>query len=170
MKTFYFLFVVIFLVSCNRFEEKFYSKITQGERNSIKLKSPVDFDLTSITEFDWDSVIIIHGNESVPVLAEQIEVDLKRETTDLPTYTDRFYFLQKDKNIIVREIESMIHHNPDVNIELCLIDSANYRPWLARDECKFKLMSNSKKVGQGGIFLFPPCKTWVTEKSLRIFD
>ena len=131
----------------------------------------VIFDLASITDFYWDSVLIVRGNESVPIDAKQIEADLKRKTTDLPTFTDRFYFLQKDKNIIVKEVESMIHsHDPDVNIEFCLIDSVNYRPWLSRAECKFKLRSNSKRVGHGGIFLFPPCKTWVNEDSLKVFD
>ncbi|PSR56888.1 hypothetical protein AHMF7605_27015 [Adhaeribacter arboris] len=170
LKTFTFLFLLTLTASCNSFENKFYKKIQEGEINSIKSKKSVMFDLSSLTDFDWDSVLIIHGNESVPVNAEQIEVDLKRTTTDLPTLTDRFYFLQKDKKVIVKEIESMIFHDPDVNIEFCLIDTTNYRPWLSRDECKFRLMSNSKRVSHGGIFLFPPCRTWVTEKSLKVFE
>ena len=170
MTKFYSAIFILLLIGCNSFEKRFYSEIEQGEKNSILQKKLVIFDLSSITDFEWDSVYIVHGNESVPVFAEEIEVELKRKTTDLPTYKDRFYFLQQDKNVIVKEIEGMIYHDPDVNIQFCLIDSSNSRPWLSRDESKFRLLSNSKRVGHGTIFLFSRCKTWVTDSSLKVHD
>ena len=170
MMKYYPLLLILIVTSCNRFEKKFYKGIADGEKQSIQQKKPVVFDLSSITDFDWDSVLIVHGNESVPVFAEEIEAELKRKTTDLPTYKDRFYFLQTDKKIIEKEIASMTYHDPSVNIESCLIDTLNSRSWLSRNECKFKLMSNSKRVGHGGIFLFPPCRTWVTDSSLKVSD
>ncbi len=163
-------FSLIFLSSCNSFEKDFYNAIDKGQIKVIKNNSADTFDLTSITNFQWDSVLIINGNESVPVTAEEIEPVLKRHTTDLPTFKDRFYFLQHDKTIITKEIESGIYsHKPAYDIEQCLIDSTHHRSWLARQECKFKLMYNSRTLGDGTVFLFPPCKTTVIPDSLKIF-
>jgi hypothetical protein len=165
------LLIAVFEFSCNRFESKFYNAIDEGENQAIKTHNHTTFDLSSITDFEWDSVLVVKGNESVPVTAEEIERALHRSTTDLPTFKDRFYFLQHDKKIIVEEIESAIESDkPDYDLELCLIDSIRYRSWLSRQECKFKLMSNSFTKGHGTVFLFPPCKTFVIPDSLKIVN
>ena len=165
------LFSLTVLSSCDSFEKDFYNAIDQGQIRTIKKGSADTFDLAAITPFQWDSVLVITGNESVPVFSEEIETELHRETTDLPTFKDRFYFLQHDNTIITKEIASGIHsHKPAYDIELCLTDSTEPRSWLARQECKFKLMSNSKTIGDGTVFLFPPCKTTVIPDSLKIFD
>ena len=164
------LFTLAALSGCDSFEKKFYSAIDEGEIKVIKNKRDNVFDLSKITNFEWDSVLIIRGNESVPVTAEEIEVDLKRTTSNLPTDVDRFYFLQHDKSIIIKEIGRRDQLNKSAyNIELCLIDSTQHRSWLAKRECIFKLMSNARKVGIGTIFLFPPCNTTVVPDSLKIF-
>ena len=159
------------LSSCDSFENDFYNRIDQGQIKVIKNNAADTFDLSVITPFDWDSVLIVNGNESVPITAEEIEPELKRQTTDLPTFKDRFYFLQHDKTIIIKEIESGIYsHKPAYDIELCLIDATRHRSWLSRQECKFKLLSNSKTNGEGTVFLFPPCNTTVIPDSLKIFE
>jgi hypothetical protein len=141
-------FALAVLSSCNSFESKFYKAIDDGEDRAIKTRNHTTFDLSSITDFQWDSLLVVKGNESVPVTAEEIERDLNRATTDLPTFEDRFYFLQHDKSIIVKEIESSIESDkPDYDIELCMIDSTQRRKWLSRRECKFKLMTNSFTKG-----------------------
>jgi hypothetical protein len=163
------LLLAVFQFSCNSFESKFYNAIDKGENQAIKTHNQTTFDLSSITDFEWDSVLVVKGNESVPVAAEEIEQDLHRSTIDLPTFIDRFYFLQHDKKIIVKEIESSIESDkPDYDIELCLTDSSRYRSWLSRQECKFKLMSNSFTKGHGTVILFPPCKTFVIPDSLKM--
>lgn len=166
------LLIAIFQFSCNSFEKKFYNAIDDGENRAIKTRNHTTFDLATITDFKWDSVLVIKGNESVPVTAGEIENDLYRPTTDLPTLKDRFYFLQHDKTIIVKEIESssLEADKPDYDIELCLIDSTHHRSWLSAQECKFKLMSNSFTKGHGTVFLFPPCKTTVIPDSLKMVN
>ncbi|WDF76564.1 hypothetical protein PQ469_22000 [Mucilaginibacter sp. KACC 22773] len=163
------LFILV-LSGCDSFEKKFYNAIDEGQVNAIKNKNDNRFDLGAITNFTWDSVLVIRGNESVPVFSEQIENDLKRPTTDLPVDKDRFYFLQHDKSIIIKELDSRVQQGkPAYDIELCLIDSTQHRSWLSRSECKFRLMSNSGTIGDGTVFLFPPCNTTVVPDSLKIF-
>lgn len=158
------------LTSCDTFERDFYNAIDEGQIRTIKNLNNEKFDLATITNFNWDSVLVIIGNESVPVTAEEIEISLHRRTTDLPTNKDRFYFLQHDKSIIVKEIDTRaFSNNAMYDIELCVTDSVNHRSWLARRECNFKLKSNSRTPGSGTVFLFPPCKTTVIPDSLKIF-
>jgi hypothetical protein len=159
------LIIITTLSGCDNFEKSFYKAIDDGEVKVLKNKNDNIFDLSKITDFKWDSVLVVRGNESVPVTAEQIEFDLKRVTTD----RDRFYFLQNDKTIIVKEISTRNRGKSAYDIELCLIDSINHRPWLSRQEAIFRLMTNSRKIGDGTIFLFPPCHTTVIPDSLKIF-
>ncbi|WP_342644855.1 hypothetical protein [Mucilaginibacter sp. CSA2-8R] len=168
----YSITIALFISSqfgCNNFEKKFYRAIEDGENRAIKTRNPTTFDLTSVTDFQWDSVLLIKGNESVPIFSEDIETSLHRKTTDLPVLRDRFYFLQHNKSLIVKEIKSSFNSNyPDYDLESCMIDSTHYREWLSRRECKFKLMTNSFTKGRGTIFLFPPCKTFIIPDSLFV--
>jgi hypothetical protein len=80
------------------------------------------------------------------------------KTTDLPINRDRFYFLTPDKKIIEKEIKSGItKHRPAFDFVYCLTDSNNERYWLSKSECKFILTSNSRKAGQGTVFMYPAC-------------
>jgi hypothetical protein len=180
------------LTGCNKFENRFYEKIDQGQANAIKNGSDT-IDLATVTDFDWDSVMLIRGNESVPYFKEQIEeiinnrkseihwedrrfkdIDdpkLVYKTTDLPTNRDRFYFLTPDKRIVEKEIRSGIYkHRPAFELIDCLIDSTNERYWLSKKECKFILKSNSQTVGQGTVFLYPACKTSFSQDSILLHD
>jgi hypothetical protein len=112
------------LTSCDNFESDFYNAIDEGQIRAIKNYNNDKFDLSTVTNFKWDSVLVIRGNESVPVNAEQIELSLHGPTTDLPTDKDRFYFLQHDKSIIVKEIDTRAFSNKaEYIIEFCLKDS-----------------------------------------------
>jgi hypothetical protein len=180
------------LSSCDRFEKRFYAKIDQGQINAIKNGADT-FDLSTITDFKWDSVLLYRGNESVPEYKEiiedlinnrknstnweerrfknKIDTSIKWKTTDLPTYKDRFYFLTSDKKIIEKEIESGIcSHKPAFDLTLCQFDSIHERLWMSRQECKFILKSNSRKIGDGTVFLYPKCNTKFHPDSLRFFE
>jgi len=183
--------VLTILTGCDNFEKRFYEKLEQGQINAIK--NGLDtFDLASVTDFDWDSVILIRGNESVPYFKEEIEEILNNrtseihwedrrfkeiddpkliyKTTDLPTNRDRFYFLTPDKKMVEKEIKSGIHkHRPAFDFNYCLTDSINIRYWLSKQECKFILKSNSVNAGQGTVFLYPACKTIFSPDSVK-FD
>ena len=160
------LTALTFLASCDNFERRFYEKIVQGQLNAIQNGADT-FDLATITDFEWDSVILIRGNESVPYFKEEIEAFLQQQkndvhwvykTTDLPTNRDRFYFLTPDKKIIEKEIKSGISmHRPAFDFIYCSTDSNNERYWLSKSECQFILTSNSRKAGQGTIFMYPAC-------------
>lgn len=179
---------MIIINGCDRFENRFYTKIDQGQINAIKNGSDT-FDLSIITEFEWDSVLLIRGNESVPYLKEEIEEILNNRsktvhlgdnhflnpssinntytTTDLQTNRDRFYFLTLDKKIIEKEINSGIHkHKPAFDIISCFADSIQERYWLSKNECKFILKSNSLTAKQGTVFLYPDCKTKYTPDNI----
>lgn len=155
-----------FLASCDNFERRFYEKIDQGQLNAIQNGSDT-FDLATITDFEWDSVILIRGNESVPYFKEEIEAFLHHQknevhwvykTTDLPINRDRFYFLTPDKKIIEKEIKSgLTKHRPAFDLVYCSTGSNNESYWLSKSECKFILTSNSRKAGQGTVFMKPAC-------------
>jgi len=192
MKLLIYLFSIIIsstiLTGCDNFERKFYNRIDEGQINAIQNGSDT-FDLATITEFEWDSVILIRGNESVPYFKEEIEEVINNrtsevhweerrfkeiddpkliyKTTDLPTNHDRFYFLTPDKKMIEKEIKSGIYiHRPAFDLTYCLVDSTNERYWLSKKECKFILKSNSRTAGQGTVFLYPACKTSFSPDSI----
>lgn len=178
------------LTRCDNFEKKFYDKIDSGQIKAAKLGSDT-LDLSTITDFEWDSMILVRGNESVPVFKEEIEeilnnrssdihwedrrfsnkVDPKLRfiTFDLPTYKDRFYFLTHDKKLIEKEIKSGIYsHIPNFDMKYCLIDSVKERYWLSKKECKFILKTNGT-MGNGMVFLYPQCKTRFSPDSIKIW-
>lgn len=180
------------LTGCDNFERRFYEKLDQGQINAIQNGSDT-FDLATITNFEWDSVILIRGNESVPHRKEDIEEIINKrtsgvrgeyrtfnevndpqltyKTTDLSTNRDRFYFLTPDKKMIEKEIKSGIHkHRPAFDFNYCLTDSINMRYWLSRSECKFILKSNSRSAGQGTVFFYPACQTIFSADSVKFHD
>jgi len=182
------LFFLLYLASCDNFEKKFYDRIDQGQINAIKNGADT-FDFASITDFEWDSVLLVRGNESVPEHKEFIEESLNnkkskidweerayggkidprltRKTKDLQINRDRFYFLTPEKKIIEKEIKSGINsHNPAFDLELCLLDSINKREWLSRKECKFILKSNVQTIGEGTVILYSRCRTEFSPDSL----
>jgi hypothetical protein len=158
-KQFFFALIAFGLSSCDRFESRFYERIDECQINAIA-HSTDTLILSELTDFDWDSVLFVPGNESVPVLAKEIEPILGRQTADLPTFTDRFYFLTADKSIIIMEISSTIHnHNPAVEFEHCNEDKHHYRKWLSRQESMFIAKTNVLIPGSGTLFLYPICLT-----------
>jgi len=113
MKRITHILILIALTGCDSFEKQFYNSIYQGQINAIE--HGVDtFYLSTITNFEWDSVILIRGNESVTILREEIEDMINNHkseihwegrrfkdkkcpkhifrTSDLPTNKSRFYF------------------------------------------------------------------------------
>jgi len=162
------LLFLILLSRCNRFEKKFYSSIHQAQIADIGSDTSVQFDLSSITNFEWDSVLYVQGNESVPIHSLEIENILRRKTTDLRIFRDRFYFLQSDNNIIMKEIKSgMFSNRLAFHIDLCLADSIQQRFWLSKDESIFTVKSNTSKIGEGTVFLFPKCKTRLNPTKIK---
>ena len=158
------------LSSCDNFESKFYEHIDKGQINAIKNGSDT-FDLSTSTDFVWDSVVLIRGNESVPVFKEEIERVLNNKTRntfkaeDLSINIDRFYFLTPKKELIVKEISH--NHKPEFDLESCMIDSTKERFWLSKKECRFTLKTNVQKVGDGTVFMFPNCETKFAPKYIK---
>ena len=119
--TFSGLIILFTLLSCDNFEKDFYSKIDNGQKLSIEKNSSITFDLSSVTPFEWSKVLIVLGNENVPVLAKEIEVQLNRKTTDLDINMDRYYFFTSNNNLIIKEIESgIMAHYPAIEFEECI--------------------------------------------------
>jgi hypothetical protein len=192
LKNIIYISILIILTGCDNFEKHFYEKVDQGQINAIKNGSDT-FNLATVTDFEWDSVILICGNESVPFFKEQIEEVLNNrtsevhwedrrfkefddpkliyKTSDLPINRDRFYFLTPDKKIVEKEIKSGIYkHRPAFDLNYCLVDSTNERYWLSKNECKFILQSNSQIPGQGTVFFYPACKTKFLPGNVTFFD
>lgn len=169
VKNYISLFVLaLILISCDQFENKFYSKIEQAQKESIENNSPVKLKLEDITDFEWVKIMHVTGNESVPVFSFEIEPSLGRKTTDLDTYKNRFYFLNSKNELIVKDIDYM--HSPTYEIESCIKDSTNqYYQWLTKEECEFILIPNTKVAGTGTVFLFPKCTTEFNRKDFGIF-
>lgn len=162
-----FVFALI-LISCDQFENKFYSKIEQAQKESIENNRPVKLKLGDILEFEWVKMMHVRGNESVPVFSFEIEPSLGRKTTDLDTYKNRFYFLNSKNELIVKDIDYM--RSPSYEIESCIEDSTNqYYQWLTKEQCEFMVIPNTKEPGTGTVFLFPKCNTVFNRKDFGIF-
>lgn len=136
-----------------QFENKFYDKLEDGIKQYKLTRQPVKFNLTDITDFEWDRMILIRGNESVPVLAEEIEKFIGQKTTDLGLNKDRFYFF--NHNMLTKEIEiSHDYNNQAFSIEACS-EQSNF---LTVQESNFKLIPNTLTVKTGTVYLYPTCK------------
>ena len=158
------------LIGCDDFEEKFYAKIDTSQKLAIENNEPVIFNLNEVTDFEWNKMLHVSGNESVPVHNFEIEPTLGHKTTDLEVYKDRFYFLTPENELIVKEID--YQHSPAYEIEFCIRDTNNkteYYQWLSKDECKFTLIPNTKVVRTGTVFLFPKCETKFDKNNFGIF-
>jgi hypothetical protein len=166
-----YFFVVIFCFaifsSCDNFEKRLFSQLEVKRINAIKNGSDT-FDLTTITDFKWDSVMFITGDESVPEYKEFIEERLngfiskihwedrkykkvidpamRLRTKDLPVGKDRFYFLTPDKRLIERDISSEYHNQ----LSFILKDKNTNKfidvGWMSVDDCKFVLKNVGKEL------------------------
>lgn len=148
-------FVSFLCFSCERFQDDLFSEIQEREVNQIKSDT---FDLRLLTDFQWDSVLYVEGNESVPEFKEFIEEKLNRHASkihwekrregmidkslkykavDLPANTDRFYFLTPMKTIITKDIA---HFGANQGMYFRVIstskDTVNNSGWIFRDDCR----------------------------------
>lgn len=171
------VFIQLLFTSCNKFEKRFFNSLEESQKNAIK-KGTDTFNLSTVTDFEWDSVMLIRGNESVPIFKEQIEEDINNhissinweerrfsdyvdpmlihKTTDLPTYRHRFYFHTPDNKIVEKQIK--YENGVYFSIEYCLDDSIKGNKWLSKEDCKFLVRTNSRTVGEGSLYLYPNCE------------
>src|SRR5262245_24633493 len=98
----------VFMLGCSDFESDLFGSITRGQERLIHSKDGVTLDLAAVTPFDWDSVLVVIGNESVPVEADDIAQDLGSQTTALDLNTDRYYFRCVDGSTKVIETRSSV--------------------------------------------------------------
>ncbi len=146
------LLIVAFIsVSCNSFEDNFYSQLKTKSEIYHKTKKLQQFDLSKITNFDWDYFQYIRGNESVEISAYDIKksLDLNFNPKTLDLNKTRFYFF-KNKNLI-REIEinSEDFKTPYFTINYCNKDINK----TLREESVFSLSAETN------ILLFPNCRS-----------
>ena len=169
-KSLFGLITIITFFSCDSFEKDFYSKIDNGQKLVIEKNASITFDLSSVTPFEWTKVLIVHGNESVPVLSSEIEPHLGRITTDLELNMDRYYFFTPENKLVIKEIESgiMVHY-PAIEFEECIGQEEDFFKSYSINEAVFALVPNSKKIGGGTVFLFPNCETKFDRNNFGIF-
>ena len=147
------LITLVFASCTSRFEKDFNNKLEEGIERYKVTKQPVIFNLSDITSFKWDKMLLICGNESVPVESEYIEKLIGQKTDDLGLNEARFYFFYKSK--LVKEIEiSHGYHDQAFSIETCS-DTIGF---LKVSECRFKLIPNTLAAKTGTIFLYTTCK------------
>jgi hypothetical protein len=185
------IIAIALLTSCNNFEKKFYQKIDEGQSNAIQKGFDI-FDLSTITDFEWDSVFLVRGNESVPELKEEIDEILsdrrssihwedrrfngkvdtlfRWQTKDLPVDKDRFYFLTPEKKLVIKEIKSGIFkHKPafEIKCSCCEVNIHNFPTlrWFSKQECIFILTSNTQEVGTGTVWLKVNCTEFENEEN-----
>ncbi len=154
-----FIALILFLLilsSCGNFQEKLFNKI-----DIVKQSETLEdtFDIAEITDFEWDSVLLIMGNESTIQDKEYVEdilnnkmielhweedkwiIDKNKKgihkSDELPIERDGFYFLTNDKKIIVKEID---HYNENQGRDYKLInlskDTIIKTNWISRKDSK----------------------------------
>ena len=149
--------ILYFFYDYNEFENQFYESITAKKEEFFSQHEPVRFHLGEITDFDWDSVLYVPGNESVPVLAEEIELILNKKTTDLDTYKDRFYFLKDGEIVFETDISASGRSGyPSFSWKLC--KENNQIDWLSYNQCDFKVIPNAFSMNNSILFFFPTCR------------
>ena len=125
------------------------------------------FDLSTLTNFEWDSVFFVKGNESVPVMFHEIDQMLNErmsyvhwedrirgiddttfrwQTKNLRVNRDRFYFLTPNKELIEKEIK---HRQNASNFHFSHCDKHSslitwWRGnnfWLSKQEANFLILA-----------------------------
>ena len=117
-----------------------------------KFDSTTKFELSEITNFDWDYLVHFSGNESVVVPSKIIEPFIGEEAEDLDVNYDRFYFLQNDKVVKAFDI-----YNGSQNIHY-KINFCKEHITLKRSECNFAMKSNTSDVKKGTVLLYAKCE------------
>jgi hypothetical protein len=154
-----FIALILFLLilsSCDNFQEKLFNKIDIVNQSETLEDT---FDIAEITDFEWDSVLLIMGNESTIQDKEYVEdilnnkmielhweedkwiIDKNKKgihkSDELPIERDGFYFLTNDKKIIVKEID---HYNENQGRDYKLInlskDTIIKTNWISRKDSK----------------------------------
>ena len=154
-----FIALILFLLilsSCDNFQEKLFNKIDIVNQSETLEDT---FDIAEITDFEWDSVLLIMGNESTIQNKEYVEdilnnkmielhweedkwiIDKNKKgihkSDELPIERDGFYFLTNDKKIIVKEID---HYNENQGRDYKLInlskDTIIKTNWISRKDSK----------------------------------
>ena len=148
-----------------RFEKKLLSKIEKNGKKFIDTKEKQYLDFKELTEFEWDFFKYISGNESVPVLKDEIKCDLNLdfETSDLNINKSRFYFFKN--NNFIKEIE--ISHNVKVHFYF-----SNYCSEKEYYESKFIATNNSEKFENSETILHPFCESRIyqNEQLIEYYD
>lgn len=149
-------FAAILSTGCSDFEGDLFDSIARGQEDLIRSQSSVTFDLSTVTPFAWDSVLVVIGNESVPVEGDDIAQDLGRPTSALDVNTDRYYFRCIDGSMTVIETSSSLYHIPAMMFRYC-DGNSEHRSWLMKDQCRFVLETNCNEPPCGTVFLLPEC-------------
>lgn len=170
VKSLFGLLILTTFFGCDSFEKDFYAKIDNGQKLVIEKNSTITFDLSSVTPFDWTKVFIVLGNESVPVLASEIELHLDRKATDLELNKDRYYFFTPDNELIIKEVKSgiMVHY-PAIEFEECIGQEEDFFKIYTKNEAVFTLVPNSKKLVVELYSCFRIVKLDLTETILEYF-
>jgi hypothetical protein len=162
---------LIFLSNCDNFEREFYKKIDEVEKKAIE-NGFAYFDLSTITDFEWDSVLFIQGNKNIWIeYKEQIEeilhgresdihwekrrfkgevdTSFRWHTTDLCPGRDRFFFLTPDKKIVEKEIK----HKQNGRFYFTYCDKHDslrtnwlHHFWLSKQEANFSVIRIERKL------------------------
>jgi|TARA_B110000908_G_C10119641_1_gene386998 hypothetical protein len=148
-----------------KFEKKLLSKIEENGKKFIESKEKQYLDFKELTEFEWDFFKYISGNESVPVLKDEIKCDLNLdfETSDLNINKSRFYFFKNNK--FIKELE--ISHNDKIHFYF-----SNHCSEKDYYESKFIATNNSEKFKNSETILHPYCeeRIYKGEQLIEYYD
>lgn len=148
-------------VESKKFEKDLYKEIKKNAIEYINTQKRQNLDFKKITEFEWDYFKYINGNESVPIYKNEIicDLNLSHKTSDLQTYTSRFYFYKSDK--LVKELD--IHN--DFKIHFTFSNSCSNNEQF---ENNFIITTNSNNINDCTITLHPFCEKRIFKGSQLI--
>jgi hypothetical protein len=148
-KLYILLAVSLIFIGCNReqdqFENDFYHSLNKASHQTVS-----KFDLSEITHFEWDEMILLTGNESVPIFVKEITPLIPEENEELPVDFDRFYFFLNNKLIKKFDLFND-YHAQQYYLENC----GNIK--LKKLDCIFRMKSNTKNRKEGTVVLVPQC-------------
>ncbi|MBK9098405.1 MAG: hypothetical protein IPM14_09905 [bacterium] len=166
------LFLSILLISCDsgyEIKNNFYSQLEQCFYDFQKSRNIQELSFEKLTNFDWDSMAVAQGDESIGLPSNIITNKLGFECKPISTEQSRIYFIKNGRPVKIVNLQTT-YHKPAIEFEPCNYDSTSEILIYSKNDSRFYVMSNSDTYEEGTIFLSPICNdipNWMIEKTKK---
>lgn len=158
-KSILFLLLSIALLGCDSGKEiknDFYSQLEKSFYNFQKSQKLQEISFEKLTNFDWDTMAVAQGDESIGLPGNIISNALGFECSPIPTEQSRIYFIKNSRPIKIVNLQTR-YHRPAIEFVPCKKDSTKEIQIYTKYDSRFYVMSNTDIFEEGTIYLSPIC-------------